>query len=137
MPDSPSGIPQVQDKRPKIAGLLPKNAQTRVLAGVSLLMILVMMFSGRKPTRQGGDRSVAVPQSGHRSQCRAHSGVPHAHRGADAPTRPGRSAIVADQAGARGSAPAPAPTGADVTQASRSALSRPSAVRSATGAKLD
>jgi type IV secretory pathway VirB10-like protein len=46
-------IPQVQDKRPKIAGLLPKNAQQRVLGGIALLMILVMMFSGRKnaPTR--------------------------------------------------------------------------------------
>jgi type IV secretion system protein VirB10 len=45
-------IPQVQDKRPKIAGLLPKNAQQQVIGGIALLMILVMMFSGRKnPTR--------------------------------------------------------------------------------------
>jgi type IV secretion system protein TrbI len=34
-------------------GLLPQNTQRRVLAGISLLMILVMMFSGRKgaPTK--------------------------------------------------------------------------------------
>ncbi len=45
--DSPT-IPQVHDRRPKIAGLLPKNAQNKVLAGIALLMVLVIMFSGRK-----------------------------------------------------------------------------------------
>ena len=51
MADAQDPIPQVRDKRPKIAGLLPQNAQTRVLAGVALLMILVMMFSGRQTSR--------------------------------------------------------------------------------------
>jgi type IV secretory pathway VirB10-like protein len=41
-------IPQVQDKRPKIAGLLPKKTQQTVLGAIALLMVLVMMFSGRK-----------------------------------------------------------------------------------------
>ena len=40
--------PQVRDRRPTIAGLLPKNAQNRVLGGIALLMVLVIMFSGRK-----------------------------------------------------------------------------------------
>lgn len=48
MADPQSGIPQIQDKRPKILGLLPKNAQERVLVGIALVMILVMMFSGHK-----------------------------------------------------------------------------------------
>jgi type IV secretion system protein VirB10 len=53
MADPEKTIPQIVDKRPKISGLLPKNAQTRVLAGVALAMILIMMFSGRKsaPTK--------------------------------------------------------------------------------------
>jgi len=61
MADSQNPIPQVLDKRPKIAGLLPQNAQTRVLAGVALLMILVMMFSGRKgnPTKAASPASQA------------------------------------------------------------------------------
>src|SRR5437588_8283733 len=40
-------IPHVQDKRPKIAGLLPKNTQARVLGAIALLMVLVMILSGR------------------------------------------------------------------------------------------
>ena len=53
MTDSQNPIPLIEDKRPKIMGLLPKNAQARVLAGIAILIILVMMFSGRKsaPTK--------------------------------------------------------------------------------------
>ena len=46
MPDQSSEIPQVIDKRPKIAGLLPKNAQSLLLGGVALVMMLVILFSG-------------------------------------------------------------------------------------------
>ena len=45
MPE-PAEIPQVTDKRAKIAGLLPKNAQSLLLGGVALVMTLVILFSG-------------------------------------------------------------------------------------------
>src|SRR5581483_3060379 len=45
---SEPGIPQVQDKQPKITGLLPKNAQARLLGALALVMVLVILFSGRK-----------------------------------------------------------------------------------------
>jgi type IV secretion system protein VirB10 len=55
-------IPQVQDRRPKIAGLLPKNAQTRVLTGIAILMILVMMFSGRtSPPAKSAPNAAPTP----------------------------------------------------------------------------
>ena len=40
-PKSP-GVPQVQDRRIKIPGLLAKNAQARVLGGIALLMIVII-----------------------------------------------------------------------------------------------
>jgi type IV secretion system protein TrbI len=43
----PPGMPQIQDKRLKPAGLLPRNAQAWVLIGVATLMILILAFSGR------------------------------------------------------------------------------------------
>ena len=48
-------IPQIQDKRPRFRAPFPKNAQTLVLGGISLLMILIILFSGHnapkpKPT---------------------------------------------------------------------------------------
>ena len=48
----PNDIPKVRDKRPKIAGLLPKNTQALVLAGVALLMILVILFSGHNAPKE-------------------------------------------------------------------------------------
>src|SRR5579883_3191690 len=55
-----SGIPQLEDKRPKITGLLPRNAQARVLLGVAGLMILVMIFSGHKePSHRAPGTAVA------------------------------------------------------------------------------
>ena len=48
MPDvDPNLVPQVQDKRPKIMGLLPKDAQARVLGGIALVMVVVILFSGQ------------------------------------------------------------------------------------------
>jgi type IV secretion system protein VirB10 len=41
-------VPQVRDMRTKILGLLPKDAQARVLGGIALIMVLVIVFSGRK-----------------------------------------------------------------------------------------
>ena len=39
----------VEDKAPKPAGLLPKNIQSWLLAGLALLMILIMWLTGGKP----------------------------------------------------------------------------------------
>lgn len=61
MPDPQTGIPQVEDKRPKIAGLVPKHARERVLAGLAIVMILVMMFSGRKSAPAKPAAPVAQP----------------------------------------------------------------------------
>lgn len=44
-PNSP--IPQVRDRRPKILGALPRNAQNIVVGAIALLMIVVIVFSGR------------------------------------------------------------------------------------------
>lgn len=47
MPESKTPeIPQVIDKRARIAGLLPKHAQSLLVAGIALVMILVILFSG-------------------------------------------------------------------------------------------
>jgi type IV secretory pathway VirB10-like protein len=39
--------PQVVDRRSKVPGLLPRNAQSWVLCGLALLMVAVIMLSGR------------------------------------------------------------------------------------------
>ncbi|PWT96944.1 MAG: hypothetical protein C5B51_32300 [Terriglobia bacterium] len=56
-------VPQVTDKRPKILGLLPKNAQARVLGGIALLMVLVMTFSGRKAPQKRPENRPATAQA--------------------------------------------------------------------------
>lgn len=57
------GIPQITDKRPKIARLLPKNAQERVLAGIALVMVLVMVFpSHQKPKERPAQAAPAPSQ---------------------------------------------------------------------------
>ena len=50
MPETsvPPEIPQVRDYRNVILGLLPRNAQARVIAGLAILMVLVIMFSGQR-----------------------------------------------------------------------------------------
>jgi type IV secretion system protein TrbI len=64
MSEPNAGIPQVKDNRPKIAGLLPKNAQARLLGGIALVMVLVILFSGRKPQGRSPERPpVAVTAS--------------------------------------------------------------------------
>jgi type IV secretion system protein VirB10 len=44
---SRSEIPEVEDRRPVLQNLLPRNAQTRFLAAVALLMVIVILLSGR------------------------------------------------------------------------------------------
>lgn len=50
-PNSPE-IPQVTDRRPKIEGLLPKSAQARVLGGIALVMVVIIMLSGRNAPKE-------------------------------------------------------------------------------------
>src|SRR5260370_6673111 len=56
-PNSPE-VPQVTDRRRKIEGLLPKNAQARVLGGIALLMVVIIMLSGRNAPKE---RPAPVP----------------------------------------------------------------------------
>jgi type IV secretion system protein VirB10 len=48
MSEPNAGISQIKDKQSKIAGLLPKNTQARLLGSIALVMVLVILFSGRK-----------------------------------------------------------------------------------------
>jgi hypothetical protein len=50
-------IPQLKDKRPSIAGVLPRNAQALVLGGLAVLMVLVMLFSGQKAPKAASPSS--------------------------------------------------------------------------------
>jgi type IV secretion system protein VirB10 len=55
MPDTNPPTPsQVQDKRQKPPGILPKNTQAWVLSGLALLMVAVIAFSGKNTPRQRG-----------------------------------------------------------------------------------
>src|SRR5438128_10376214 len=47
----PAEVPQVKDRRLKILGLVPKNAQARILGGIALLMIVIITLSGRDTQR--------------------------------------------------------------------------------------
>ena len=47
----------VKDKAPKPQGLMPKNLQAMVIAGLAFLMVAVMALTGRKaPQPVGGPR---------------------------------------------------------------------------------
>jgi type IV secretion system protein TrbI len=52
MANDPLGVPEIQDKRTKPLGLLPKNAQTWAMAGLALVMVLIILFSGRSAPKQ-------------------------------------------------------------------------------------
>ena len=52
MPTDPLGVPEIQDKRTKPSGLLPKNAQTWAMAALALVMVLIILFSGRSAPKQ-------------------------------------------------------------------------------------
>jgi type IV secretory pathway VirB10-like protein len=52
MANDPLGVPEIQDKRTKPSGLLPKNAQTWAMAGLALVMVLIILFSGRSAPKQ-------------------------------------------------------------------------------------
>jgi type IV secretory pathway VirB10-like protein len=55
MPDTnpdPFTAPKVQDNRTKPPGVLPKNAQTWVLCGLALLMVVVIALSGKNAPKE-------------------------------------------------------------------------------------
>lgn len=58
-PDPP--VPQVRDVRPKILGVLPQNAQARLLAGIAVLMVIVIAFSGKNAPKDRAASKPAVP----------------------------------------------------------------------------
>src|SRR6266436_764856 len=48
---NPPTVPQIQDKRSKPPGILPKNTQAWVLSGIALLMVGVIALSGKNPPK--------------------------------------------------------------------------------------
>jgi type IV secretion system protein VirB10 len=58
-------VPTVQNKAPKPPGLLPKNVQSWLLAGLAVLMILIMWLTGGKkapaPTKVGPGAPAVLP----------------------------------------------------------------------------
>ncbi len=61
MPDTNPPISQVQDKRQKPPGILPRNTQAWVLSGLALLMVTVIALSGKNSPKE---RSVSTsPQA--------------------------------------------------------------------------
>ena len=52
--------PQVQDKRTKPPGVLPKNIQAWIICGLALLMVIVFALSGKNPPK--GKGVSATPQ---------------------------------------------------------------------------
>jgi type IV secretion system protein VirB10 len=71
MPDQePQNVPQVTDKRLKVSGLLPKNAQARILAGIALLMIVIISLSGRNTPKERPSTQTPAPVPADPSQAR-------------------------------------------------------------------
>jgi type IV secretory pathway VirB10-like protein len=48
----PYGVPQVEDKRTKPSGLLPRNVQAWVFALITVVMLLVIWFSGKTAPKE-------------------------------------------------------------------------------------
>ena len=60
-----SSVPTIEDKSPKPPGLVPKNLQSWILAGLAVVMVLIMWLTGgKKPPApsQAGPRTPALPQ---------------------------------------------------------------------------
>src|SRR5438128_2095993 len=49
---TPYTPPQVEQRAPKPPGILPKNAQAFLIGGLALVMIGVVVFSGRNPPKE-------------------------------------------------------------------------------------
>ena len=53
----------VKDKAPKPQGLMPKNLQAMVIAGLAFLMVAVMALTGRKAPQPGRNSGPPLPPS--------------------------------------------------------------------------
>lgn len=53
-------IPEVKDNRPTILGLLPKNTQGKLIAAISLLMVVIIMLSGRNQPKERAKAPLAA-----------------------------------------------------------------------------
>src|SRR5262245_43403644 len=53
-------VPQLRDKRFKIPGLLPRNAQHRLLGLIALFMVVIIALSGRNPPKDHPTSGPAV-----------------------------------------------------------------------------
>src|SRR5687767_8416475 len=51
MPETPPSYepPKVSDRRARPSGLLPRNTEKWVVAGIALLMVVIIAFFGRTP----------------------------------------------------------------------------------------
>jgi type IV secretion system protein VirB10 len=56
-----SEAPKIQDKRLKIPGIVPKNAQTRLLGGIALIMVVIIWLSGRNTPKPRPPTGPATP----------------------------------------------------------------------------
>src|SRR5215472_12122983 len=56
-----SEAPQIQDKRLKIPGVVPKNAQKLLLGGISLVMVVIIALSGRNTPKPRPAAGPATP----------------------------------------------------------------------------
>src|SRR5215472_4485352 len=56
-----ASVPAIQDKAPKPPGLLPKNAQSWLLAGLAVLMVLIMWLTGGKKPAVPAKGAAPVP----------------------------------------------------------------------------
>src|SRR5215472_4398359 len=45
-------VPQLEDKRFKIPGILPKNTQHRLLLALAVLMVVILALSGKNPPKE-------------------------------------------------------------------------------------
>ena len=54
-------VNQIQDKRQKPAGILPRNTQAWVLSGLALLMVGVIALSGKNPPKTRVDPPLQPP----------------------------------------------------------------------------
>src|SRR5216683_6959926 len=54
-------VNQIQDKRQKPPGILPKNTQAWVLSGIALLMVGVIALSGKNPPKARVDPPLQPP----------------------------------------------------------------------------
>lgn len=55
MPDTPEPYepPKVENRVPQPPGILPRNTQTWMVAGIALVMVVIIAFSGRSPAPDG------------------------------------------------------------------------------------